>query len=725
MKNKIHVTIAAAAVFCLIALLMSSDNLYAARDSKGTEFWIAFPGNYARPTNTNLVTYYQELYITSEVSTSGTVSVPGAGISIPFSVSANSFAVIQFPYPIDIGNSDTISNRGVHVTSDDEVTVYGLNKSAISSDGFLALPVDVLGNEYQVLGYSNVGEIEGNQFLVVGTVDGTVVTITPSVTVGIRTAGVPYDITLNEGETYLLRDLNPNTSDLSGTKIVSTEPVGVFGGHRGANIPRGFFSSDHLVEMIPPVSSYGRSFAVMPLATRVNGDYWRVLASRDSTIVQINGVAQSMLNANQFLEVLLTDAAFITSDRPVLVAQYSASSSFDGVFGDPFMMLVPPHEQYCSTYVISAPLSEIPFNFLNITAPNEAVGSVILDNTPIPVTEFTPIPGSDFSYARVPVSQGGHVLNSAYRFGCLVYGFDSLEAYGYPGGTTTWRIADVVGLEGGPEISTGTLGTEHCVTAFVYDTLGTPLAGIRVDFEQRGANPGSGYSYTNDSGLATHCYTGVNSGVDTIICRYYEQSDTLLKFWDDPLPVELTSFVSGVRGRNVTLNWATSGELNNAGFDIERSSLEGAWSKIGNVRGSGSTSEFREYEFTDLNLSTGTYKYRLKQIDFNGNYEYFELGSEVSIGIPEKFELNQNFPNPFNPSTKISFALAQDGYASIKVYDISGRLTETLIENFIAAGYHTTEFNAANLSSGVYFCRLEFRNSNGYFTSTMRMTLLK
>jgi len=128
---------------------------------------------------------------------------------------------------------------------------------------------------------------------------------------------------------------------------------------------------------------------------------------------------------------------------------------------------------------------------------------------------------------------------------------------------------------------------------------------------------------------------------------------------DNPLPVELSSFSSIISGRNVELKWTTSSEINNSGFEIERalntSNLK--FSKIGFIAGAGNSNEVRNYSFIDRNLEKGNYKYRLKQIDFNGNFSYFNLNSDINIGVPDKFELSQNYPNPFNPVTKINYDL--------------------------------------------------------------------
>ncbi|MBS1516473.1 MAG: T9SS type A sorting domain-containing protein [Bacteroidetes bacterium] len=186
------------------------------------------------------------------------------------------------------------------------------------------------------------------------------------------------------------------------------------------------------------------------------------------------------------------------------------------------------------------------------------------------------------------------------------------------------------------------------------------------------------------------------------------------------LPVELSSFAAVISNNDVTLNWSTSAETNNSGFDIERSS-NGVWSKIRNVSGHGTSTTPNSYSFTDRNLASGNYSYRLKQIDFNGNFEYFNLSNEVIIGIPVKYELSQNYPNPFNPSTKINYALPADGLVSIKIFDMSGKEVMTLVNEVKTAGYYSVNINASNMSSGIYFYSIQA----GDFTATKKMMLVK
>jgi len=192
----------------------------------------------------------------------------------------------------------------------------------------------------------------------------------------------------------------------------------------------------------------------------------------------------------------------------------------------------------------------------------------------------------------------------------------------------------------------------------------------------------------------------------------------LLTF-ESPLPVELTSFIASLRMNTVYLKWETATEVNNYGFEVERKT-ENDWKKFGFVYGNGTSNSPKSYSYIDDNVSSGNYSYRLKQIDNDGTFEYSNT-IEVTINSPEKFALNQNFPNPFNPSTKISWQSTVSGYQSLKVYDVLGNEVATLVDEFRNAGSYNADFDGSNLSSGVYFYQLK----TGEFLDSKKMTLLK
>ncbi len=191
---------------------------------------------------------------------------------------------------------------------------------------------------------------------------------------------------------------------------------------------------------------------------------------------------------------------------------------------------------------------------------------------------------------------------------------------------------------------------------------------------------------------------------------------------NSPLPVTLSSFTSSVKNNNVTLNWATTSEINNKGFDIERAEANSNnYTKVGFVDGKGTTNNVSNYTYTDSKLNSGKYSYRIKQVDFNGNFEYFSLNSSIDISAPKKFTLSQNYPNPFNPSTKIDYEIPADSKVNITIYDISGKEVQQVVNEYQKAGYYTAQFNASRLSSGTYFYKL----TTGNDIITKKMTLVK
>jgi hypothetical protein len=189
----------------------------------------------------------------------------------------------------------------------------------------------------------------------------------------------------------------------------------------------------------------------------------------------------------------------------------------------------------------------------------------------------------------------------------------------------------------------------------------------------------------------------------------------------DIVPVELTSFTASSVSDVVILNWSTATEINNYGFEIERSSDGSNWRLTGFREGNGTTSEPQNYFYADK-LSRTEYSklyYRLKQIDFDGSYEYSKI-IEVEIA-PFEFLLSQNYPNPFNPTTKISWQSPVSGWQTLKVYDILGNEVATLLDEFRSAGRYEVELDASGLSSGMYFYQLRA----GDFNETRKMMLTK
>jgi hypothetical protein len=192
------------------------------------------------------------------------------------------------------------------------------------------------------------------------------------------------------------------------------------------------------------------------------------------------------------------------------------------------------------------------------------------------------------------------------------------------------------------------------------------------------------------------------------------------RFADTPVPVELTSFTGIANNGAVELNWTTASETNNQMFEIQRQSSGSEFTTIGFVNGHGTTTETQQYNYVDRTVSTGIYSYRLKQIDFDGTYEYSDA-VEVDVQAPLEFALDQNYPNPFNPITNIRFQIAEQGLVSIKVYDLLGKEVAILVNGTVQAGHYEVSFNASSLPSGVYLYKLQSANS----VEVKKMMLLK
>jgi hypothetical protein len=194
------------------------------------------------------------------------------------------------------------------------------------------------------------------------------------------------------------------------------------------------------------------------------------------------------------------------------------------------------------------------------------------------------------------------------------------------------------------------------------------------------------------------------------------------------IPVELISFNYSLTGNNINLEWRTATETNNQGFELQRKQVLSQqlsignkdWEVLGFINGAGTSTEKHFYSYEDKNIISGNYHYRLKQIDYDGTSTYSQV-LIVNINQPEEFSLKQNFPNPFNPSTKISWQSPVAGHQSLRVYDVLGKEVAILVDEFSNAGSYEIDFDASNLSSGVYFYQLKSVD----FLQTKKMILIK
>ncbi len=373
------------------------------------------------------------LRITSPTNTAGTVTFNGT--DTPFTVTAGTTTEVLLDSAAYITTNDTVEAKGVLVVSNDPVSVQVVSYKGGSTDGYLALPTNVLGTEYRVMSHgSAIVSTAFSEFVVVASQDATTVTVTPFVSAGVHAAGTPYTVSLNAGETYQLQ--GDALLDLTGTQVSADQPVALFSGHSCGNVPSNVGYCDYLVEQLPPVGSWGYDFVTVPHAARTGGDVVRVLAAYDGTSVSTDGAAPVTLNAGEYLDQTLTAVAEISADQPVAVAQFMQGGAIDSA-GDPSMMLVLPKWQYLTdtsfdVYALPSPL----WMGVSIVTETAHLDTLTIDGVTVNPVDFTTVGDGLYSTAQLPLAAGSHSITGSGGSSVSVYGTSNnpLESYSYPAG---------------------------------------------------------------------------------------------------------------------------------------------------------------------------------------------------------------------------------------------------------------------------------------------------
>ncbi|CAH1253577.1 FCGBP [Branchiostoma lanceolatum] len=415
-------------------------------DNRGTEFVVGFLQNHGASE--------LELFITSASAepASVTISAPGASYTKQLDVTDAAVQVVTLPRSVMLSGHER-AQKGVLVTADREIILYGVNKERHTTDGFLGLPVDVLGKEYFVASYTPAFREYPSEFAIFGVEDGTSVTVTLKGTVyhdgRDYYAGSVITLTLDRLEAVQFQ--GRYQSDLTGTHIVSDKPVSVMSGVRCDKVPNEYAACDHLVEHVPPVNTWGQRFVTVPLAVRQAGDIFRLVAARNATTVDVTGLPSRVLDAGDVWELDLSSSTYktITSSRPIMVLQYSKGQDSDGITTDPFMMYLPPVEQFAADYTFATvdALSTAYTSYVNIVIKTSQTSGLTYDGNPLPSsTTWTPIPDTDLSATQLPIAtMGTHKIkhtSAIVTFSLFYYGFSSYDSVGFPGGL---RLASISG----------------------------------------------------------------------------------------------------------------------------------------------------------------------------------------------------------------------------------------------------------------------------------------
>ncbi len=456
-------------------------------DSKGREFWVTFPPNY----HNNLTGQEDSLYIyiAADEPTRGQIEyfnrdgdrfVEDFVIDDPdevyqFQIVFEDFELEGYNRSGFLNNArsqnEIVAAQHFHITSEDEVTVYGLNMARTTSDAFLALPQDVLGLSYRIMAYNSDFDVINDQldfgstpsqFAVVATADGTEVTIRPSTETQDHGLDVQR-VRLDRGEVYLVQarfDTDDLRRDLTGTLVTATDPIAVFAGHQRSTIPVEnsdmLISRDYLIQQMLPTNTWGRNAFVVPMPqtpeTAPEGDdIFRVLASSDDTQVMVNGAAVATLDAGEIYEATITGPLEVQGSKAVQVAQFKKTSNNqfsdpDAVRSDPFMLLLPPKEQFLKSYrcINAQALQQLgnppredevfTLHYATVIAETDDRANVRLDGNAVNVGDFTRIGSSDFWFAHLEVDAGVHTVESQQPIGLYVLGYGLANSYAYIGG---------------------------------------------------------------------------------------------------------------------------------------------------------------------------------------------------------------------------------------------------------------------------------------------------
>ncbi len=425
-------------------------------NSSGTDFWLQFMPNGAGNGNTDV---YEDLFVAS--GTDNKVTFSGGVATKTITMTAGS--VYDYFCPNVMNSTDEVPQPdAIHVTSQNPVVIYGYSTwgnvqgQGDSPDGFLALPTTAYGTEYYTVNFPDnyvFGNMPG-EFLITSPYDGNQITITPAaVTKGGKPANVPFNITLQKGETYLVQ--SPGTdfgnNDLTGTLIVSSKPISVLTGHQISSVPTdcGCSSADNLFEMIPSVDRWGTEYFDEPMAGKtIAGDYLRVLSAENGNQITYNGNGPLILDSGQYSDILQNTIPMVLKSinhKRFIVAQYSYSQGMfgDPGYSDPWMVLFTPQEQFETEMIFRTPTSTRGAftNYLTIISREDSISKITING--LPIGTFPQVGNAVFAGTNpqmgarrilLAAQPQNYIAKGPEPFGMYQYGFSDYEGYGWPTG---------------------------------------------------------------------------------------------------------------------------------------------------------------------------------------------------------------------------------------------------------------------------------------------------
>ena len=568
--------------------------------SAGKDFWLAFPRSTGYADQALIV------YVAGRQAATGRISIKDNTFApIDFTVTPGQVTKLELPGTLvdmlhPANATDGVSDKGIHLTATADVNVYGLDYEAYVTDAFSAIPSHAAGTDHYISGYQPVMRRGSSQIVVVAQEDGTQITATLQITdayvwdstsgdwdnpwplqvytSGLSATPVVSIASLSAGQAFVYRARD--YMDLSGSRVQSNKPVVVLSYVGAAYVPSSYGYADSLLEVMPPVPTWGKRYIGMPSKNRAWGDTFRIYAAEADTTVRVNGGDPWNIGGGQWIEyrTQLTDTKYFVADKPIMVQQYMNGTELDNLPGDPSMLTVAPLGQGMMSYTFATPKDkpQPPYlgvpgddeytNTVNLLVPDVAGAAVYVDG--VQVTGMTAAQDSGFLYASVSITPGTHAATGTVPFQTTVYGLRKDESYAYAAGSSYLRVEDISAVSVSPVGEYIVQDGARCFTATAQSGA-SPVSGATAFlFDGYGKVITAGV--TNAAGQIAACYTG-QPGERGLTALVGSQETTANVYWknDDAdvisiavSPGELTpAFVTSTTGYTVTVTPVTTSTL--------------------------------------------------------------------------------------------------------------------------------------------------------------------
>jgi hypothetical protein len=421
--------------------------------TEGTDFWVSFIGNGFDDNNNGGSPYLKiQVLISSLYDCTGVICNPNSEWSESFTIEANGLKFIDIPREqayMECNENPSPKNRGLHIITDQPVSVYCANTARYSFDASYVLPTPALADDYIIQTYDQSIEMgeHTSSFIVIAVEEGaTIVDITPTVrTLDGKPAGQTFSITLQQGQVYQVRSNRTSLSssrDLSGSRVTAHDckKIAVFNGNTLTMVPAdGGNDSDCIFEQAMPVQAWGKQFVVTASLGRVNKDYVKIISATNNNEIKVNGQPYATLNANEFISFRMPETSyFIEATSRCAVYLYNPSQDNQYGQGAPSMVWIAPIEQRINELTFNTFNDLDPghvsvnLHYINIIVKSEDANNVFLDGNPIPENQFDAVAGNNsYRFYRQEISHGAHHLSCEGGFNAHVYGFGHATGYAY------------------------------------------------------------------------------------------------------------------------------------------------------------------------------------------------------------------------------------------------------------------------------------------------------